>query len=34
MPNCPNCDDVEMVPINSGDDRECPACGYTEPHSK
>lgn len=29
MPNCPSCDDVEMIAGNKHS-RTCPECGYTE----
>lgn len=32
MPNCPSCDDVEMIATDRGNTRECPICGYAEPH--
>lgn len=31
MPNCPSCDDVEMVAANKNEtERVCPCCGYRE----
>lgn len=32
MPNCPSCDNVEMIATDRGNTRECPICGYAEPH--
>lgn len=32
MPNCPSCEDVEMIATDRGNTRECPICGYAEPH--
>lgn len=31
MPNCPSCDDVEMIAENKRS-RTCPECGYNENH--
>lgn len=31
MPNCPSCDDVEMIET-AHETRTCPLCGYSEPH--
>lgn len=31
MPNCPSCDDIEMI-AETATARVCPACGYREDH--